>query len=111
MFNSDEEKFLQWWPANRENQKSSFRPLLTGLGAGLILGISLVVMLESGWDKRATMVANSKLSDVVLLAAILIIAFFMAFLYRKFRWEMHEQRYLELLAKKNKQKAAEAKQP
>jgi membrane protein YdbS with pleckstrin-like domain len=106
MLTNDEETFLAWWPKNSEKQKNSFRPLLTGLSAGLILGISLIVILATGWDERATMVANSKLSSVVFLLAILIISVFMAFLYRKFRWEMQEQRYLELLAKKTRQEKA-----
>ncbi len=110
MLSSDEEKFLAWWETNGEQQKTSSRPLFTGLSAGLILGISLVVMLTSGWDQRATMVANSKLSSVILLIAIVIISVVMAFLYRKFRWEMQEQRYLELKAKKNAELRRE-KQP
>lgn len=106
MLSNDEEKFLSWWPLNREKQKTSFRPLLKGLSGGLILGICVIVALETGWDKRATMVANSKLSSIVLLLAIAIVSVFMAFLYRNFRWEMQEQRYLELLAKKTKQEKA-----
>ncbi len=100
MLTPEEEKFLAWWPENSEAQKTSRRPLFTGLSAGFVLGISIVIMLASGWDKRATMVANSKLSSVVLVVAIVIISVVMAFLYRKFRWEMQEQRYLELKARK-----------
>jgi len=101
MLSNDEEKFLSWWEINGQKQKISSRPLFTGLSAGIVLGISLVLMLASGWDQRATMVANSKLSSVILVLAIIIISVVMAFLYRKFRLEMQEQRYLELKAKKN----------
>ena len=100
MLSPDDESFLAWWQENREKQKTSLRPLIVGLSAGFIMGICLIVAIASGWDQRATMEANSKLSSVVLLIAILIISVVMAFLYRKFRWEMQEQRYLELLAKK-----------
>lgn len=110
MLTPDEEKFLSWWPENGGLQKTSARPLIAGFSAGLVLGISIVVMLASGWDKRATMVANSQLSSIVLVLAIVIISVVMAFLYRKFRWEMQEQRYLELKAKKNAELTKE-KQP
>jgi membrane protein YdbS with pleckstrin-like domain len=102
MLNSDEESFLEWWKKNGEREKTSVRPLLIGLSGGLILGICIVLMLVSNWDPRATMVANSQLSSVVLVIGIMIISVIMAFLYRNFRWEMQEQRYLELKAKKNR---------
>jgi hypothetical protein len=104
MLNSEEEAFLDDWSKNREQQKTSIRPFLIGLSAGFVLGISLLIGLSSGWYERASMQANSRMSSFVFLLAIMAISFFMAFLYRKFRWEMNEQRYLELLARKNKKK-------
>ena len=111
MLSSDEEAFLIFWGKNREKQKTSIKPFLVGLSAGFVLGISLIIIVATGWDQRATMVANSKLSSVVFLLAILIISLFMAFLYRNFRWETQEQRYLELLDKKQKMEKFPAKQP
>jgi membrane protein YdbS with pleckstrin-like domain len=84
---------------------------LLGLSGGFAIGIAMILVLESGWYTRANMEANSRLSSVILLIAILIISFFMAFFYRKFRWEMQEQRYLELLAAKNKAENQGSKQP
>ena len=104
MLNSEEAVFLDYWSENRVQQKTSTRPFLIGLSAGFVLGISLLIGLSSGWYERASMVANSKMSSFVFLIAILAISFFMAFFYRKFKWEMQEQRYLELLAKKSKNK-------
>ena len=106
MLNKKEIEFIAYWSANREIQKNSIRPLLVGLSAGFLLGISLVLIVYTGWDQRATMVANSKMNTLVFFLAILGISFFMAFLYRNFRWEMQEQQYLELLAKKNAQNQA-----
>ena len=80
------------------------------MSAGFLLGISLIVIVQTGWDQRATMVANSKMSSVVFLLAIILIALFMAFLYRNFRWEMQEQQFLELNAKK-KAVNGQSKQP
>ena len=102
MLSSDDETFLIYWSKNREQQKTSARPFLIGLSAGFALGISLIIVLQSGWYERANMEANSRLSSVVFLVAILLISLFMAFFYRKFKWEMQEQRYLELLSQKKK---------
>jgi hypothetical protein len=48
------------------------------------------------------MEANSKMSAFVLFMAILGISIFFAFMYRRFKWEMNDQRFQEILAKKQK---------
>ncbi|MFZ6025260.1 MAG: hypothetical protein ACOYVG_12490 [Bacteroidota bacterium] len=100
MLTEEEEAFIQFWEKNSLQQKYSTRPFMIGLSAGFVLGISLIAVVFSGWYERANMVANSRLSSVVFLLAILGISFFMAFMYRKFRWESREQQYRELLARK-----------
>lgn len=111
MLSHENEEFLASWAKNREKERTSTRPFLVGLSGGFAIGIAVILVLESGWYTRANMEANSRLSSVVLLLAILIISFFLAFFYRKFRWEMQEQRYLELLAAKNKAENQVPKQP
>lgn len=73
---------------------------MIGLSAGFVFGIGVIAVLYTGWYERANMVANARLSSFVFLLAIMGISFFMAFVYRKFRWESREQQYKELLAKK-----------
>ncbi len=99
---AENEAFLSYWTKNRLKEKSSAKPFIIGLSSGLFIGISLIIVIESGWYERASMVANSKLSSMVLVLSILIISVFMAFMYRKFRWEMQEQRFLELMAAKKR---------
>jgi len=100
MLSTEQEAFILYWQENRIKQKYSIRPFLIGLSAGFVLGVSLIAVVFSGWYERANMVANSRMSSVVFLLAILGISFFMAFIYRKFRWESKEQQYRELLAQK-----------
>ena len=107
----DNETFLTYWSENREKEKTSTRPFMIGLSAGFMIGICVIVTMESGWYERANMEANSKLNYLVLLLAILGLSLFMAFIYRKFRWEMQEQRYLEILAAKKKAQNRDQKQP
>ena len=111
MLSSENETFLVYWSKNREKEKTSLRPFLVGLSAGFSIGIAVIVVLESGWYERANMVANSQFSYLVFLLAIALISVFIAFIYRKFRWEMQEQRWLELLAAKKKLENGAEKQP
>ncbi len=101
-----DDDFVKYWAENREKQKTSIRPLLVGMSSGFMIGILILVSLSSGWYLRAEMVANASFSSVVFILAILLLSFFLAFFYRKFRWEMQEQRYQELMAKRNRRHAA-----
>ena len=102
----DDASFLTYWAENREKELTSKRPFLVGLSSGFAVGILIILVLQSGWYQRANMVANAGLSSFILLICILIISVFIAFIYRKFRWEMLEQRYLELLPLKRNVKRA-----
>lgn len=111
MISKENQAFLEYWAKNRVAARTSIRPLLIGVSAGLAIGVAILVVLESGWDTRANMVANSRLSSFVLLLAILLLSFFMGFMYRKFKWEMQEQRYLEIQASIKKAESGQGKQP
>jgi len=102
----DDEQFFEYWTKNSLKQKSSARAFMIGLSSGFAIGVGVIVATFSGWFPRATMVANSKMSSIVLFVAILLISVFIAIMYRKFKWEMQEQRFLEITAKKNKQKGS-----
>lgn len=111
MISKENQAFLEYWAKNRVAARTSIRPLLIGVSAGLAIGVAILVVLESGWDTRANMVANSRLSSFVLLLVILLLSFFMGFMYRKFKWEMQEQRYLEIQASIKKAESGQGKQP
>jgi membrane protein YdbS with pleckstrin-like domain len=110
MLNDEEEAFIAYWKANREKQKKTFRQFLLGIPLALLFVIPIVINFFSGWYKRATMMANtSDFNPGVLLLALIIIVVFIAIFSRKFRWEQNEQRYIELLARKQKQEEMEKK--
>ncbi len=102
----DDEEFLLFWSKNSKKQKSSTRAFLLGLSSGIAIGVLVIIVIFSGWYQRATMVANSKMSITVLFLAITGISIFLAFIYQKFRWEMQDQRYQEIMAKKNKNQSS-----
>ncbi len=103
MLTEKEKDFLVYWEANREVQKKSFKQYIKGLSSGLGISAAILILVISGWYKRADMEVNSKLSSVVFAIALLGIAVFMAWLHKNYQWEMMEQKYLELLYKQKKE--------
>ncbi len=96
MLSEEEKAFIIYWERNRVRQKKVFYQLLVGLPLGLLLALPILVNYLSGWDKRATMVGNTQSNPLVLIIAVLAIAFFFAIFNKRHKWEMNEQRYLEL---------------
>jgi membrane protein YdbS with pleckstrin-like domain len=104
MLTPDEEKFIEYWEANRLSRKKVLKQLYVGLPFAALLVIAIVVNFLSGWYKRADMEirSNSSLVLVVVIAGIAIVVFTTVFSVRH-KWEMNEQLYRELLAKKAKE--------
>jgi uncharacterized membrane protein len=101
MLTPDEQKFMEYWEANRVKKKKIFNNLLIGLPAGLFIVIAIIINFLSGWYKRATMAANAEPSVfiVLLISGIVIVAFWVIFTsYHK--WDLNETRYQELLSRK-----------
>ncbi|MBS1659820.1 MAG: hypothetical protein JST68_02080 [Bacteroidetes bacterium] len=103
MLTKEEEGFIQYWEKNREKQKKAVRQFLIGIPLGLLIVIPTVISLTSGWYKRAEMEANSSDFDPkVLFVALLLIVGFGSVFYSKWRWEQYDQRYRELVAKRDR---------
>lgn len=103
MLTPEEEKFLEYWKHNREQEKNPYRQVLTGLPAGLTFAVALLAIFATGWYERAHMEAYSGSSPYIFIGAILLIILFIAIFARKHKWEMNEQRYIELTHKQNKE--------
>jgi hypothetical protein len=104
MLTPDEEKFIEYWEANRLSRKKVLKTLYVGLPFACLLVIAILVNFLSGWYKRADMEirSNSSLVLVVVIAGLLIVVFTTVFSVRH-KWDMNEQLYKELLAKKAKE--------
>ena len=103
MLDQKEKLFVEYWEVNRMKEKNLLYQLLTGLPIGLLFALPIIFILFTGryWFKRADMVANSALSPVILIAAVFIIALFVAILYKRHQWDMKEQQFKQLKAKEN----------
>jgi hypothetical protein len=102
MLTQDEERFVEYWKKHRLEEKKTMRQLLIGLPMGLTFAVAIVAVFASGWYERAQMSAYGNSSPIVFLGAIAAIVAFIAIFSKKHKWDMNEQRYLELLDKQNK---------
>jgi membrane protein YdbS with pleckstrin-like domain len=101
MWTEQERKFVEYWETNRLKKKKIFRQLSVGLPLSVTLVFAIAVNFFSGWYKRADMEIRSQSSLVLLvvIAGVLIVVFMTVF-SAKHKWDMNEQRYRELMSKK-----------
>jgi hypothetical protein len=106
MLSKEENDFIQYWEKNRLRQKKLVRQFLVGIPLGLLFVIPTVISLTSGWYKRAEMEANSAdFNPMVLFVALLLIVGFTAIFYQRWKWDQYEQRYRELLVRRDRESA------
>jgi cbb3-type cytochrome oxidase subunit 3 len=103
MLSQEERSFMEYWEHHRDREKKLFYQLIIGVPVGLLFAIPILLNYMAGWYTRAIMVGNSQFNPLILIIAIVIIAVFYAIFNKRHRWEMNEQRYLELKYKQNKE--------
>lgn len=104
MLTEEEKKFMASWETERLRKKKLLRQLSVGLPLSVVLVVAIFVNFFSGWYKRADMEIRSNNSSqilVLVIAALLIVVFTTVFSVRH-KWDLNEQRYQELQAKKDK---------
>jgi len=107
MLSKEETAFIDYWERNRLRRKKVVRQFLLGVPIGLLFAVPIVISLFSGWDKHAVMEANSPDFDPrVLFVALLLIVGFTSIFWQRHKWDQYEQRYLELLARRERERAA-----
>lgn len=101
MLTPQEEDFIKDWEVRRLQKKKLFS-FSMGIPLSVFIVLAIFIMMISGWHKKATMVlrSNGSLILVIIIAAVGIVAFMTIFTAR-YQREQNEQRYQELLAKKN----------
>ena len=104
MLTKEENGFIGYWETNRLRKKRVWRQLSIGLPLGVAMVIAISANLISGWYQRASMEMKKEESSLVLvlLAAALLIVVFIVVFSARHRWDMNEQRYRELLNRRDK---------
>jgi heme/copper-type cytochrome/quinol oxidase subunit 2 len=108
MLTNEEKQFVQYWEANRLRKKKWLRQLYLGLPLAAAFIIAIFLNISSGWNWRAEQVRNqveqrhnTSIIPVLIIACILIVVFITIFSVRH-KWDLYEQRYKELLARREK---------
>src|SRR6266850_2858158 len=102
MLTEEEKRFIDYWEHHRLKKKKILKQLYFGLPLGVVIVAGILINFFSGWDKRAQAVIKKEPSIIlaILIAALLIVVFVTIFSV-KHNWEMNEQRYQELLLKRD----------
>lgn len=105
MITDQEKLFIDYWEANRDNQKKTLYQLALGLPIGLVFAFPVLLsVIFHDWYKQMVFISGSQLT--VIMIGILGIAVFFALFRMKFKWEENEQLYKELKFKEQKPDAA-----
>jgi membrane protein YdbS with pleckstrin-like domain len=101
---TDEEKvFIEYWNLNRRRKKKVWKQLAVGLPLATVLVISIFINIAFRWHKEADKVFYREQTSLifVLIIACLLIVVFIVIISARHRWDINEQHYKELLAKKD----------
>ena len=105
----EEEKFIEYWEHNRLKKRKITKQLSIGLPIGVLLVVGIFASVFARWDKHAEVQMREEMQYtggptlilVFIVAALLIVAFFVIFSARH-NWDLNEQRYKELNARLDK---------
>jgi hypothetical protein len=106
MLMEEEEKFLTYWENNRDEFSGATSKFVRGLpmacvfGLPILLFIAAVYLFLPEWYIKIS--KTSPQAFFVVVIAVIIAIIFYAFVRMHFKWEMNEQLYNELIAKKKK---------
>ena len=108
MLTEEEKQFIVYWEENRLRRKRVVRNLSVGLPLASVLVIATFVNFFSSWYKKAEQERNEQLQQhdgslmLVLIIACVLIVLFVTIFGARYKWDQYEQRYRELLARKEK---------
>ena len=112
MMSTEEQRFVEYWRENRLRRRKIYRQLAIGLPMATLLVVAIFANYFSSWYKKAEMVRNQVNQQnngsqiLILIVAALFIVVFIVIFGARHKWDQHEQRYRELLAKEGQEDAA-----
>ena len=103
MLTEEEKGFIRYWEQNRNKKQRLIWQLAAGLPLAALLSGGIFITYFSDWYTRAIMMINWSSSGVlVVLAGLILIVVFVVVFSARHRWDMNEQRYRELLSRRDK---------
>jgi membrane protein YdbS with pleckstrin-like domain len=103
MLTEQENEFVRYWEENRLRKKRVMQQLYVGLPFAVFLVLAIFINIFSGWYQRAaTALSLDRGTGLMILVSVFAIVIFIVIFAARHRWDMNEQRYLELLAKRDR---------
>jgi len=100
MLTEEETKFVEYWERHRDTERKLLWMLATGLPAGLLFALPILVMvLFHGWYKNMIYISDSEL--LLISIGVVGVAIFFAVFRGKFKWDYNEQQYKALKFKQD----------
>ncbi len=93
---------MKYWEQNRFRKRKIWRQLSVGLPLGAALAGAILVNIYSGWNPAGNFLKHNAERLFIVLIGILLIIIFIVIFSAHHRWDMNEQHYKELVAKKDK---------
>jgi membrane protein YdbS with pleckstrin-like domain len=105
MLTDDDIGFIEYWNQNRKRKKKVWKQLALGLPLATVLVITIFANIVFRWHKEADKAFKREQASliIVLVVACLLIVIFIVIFSVRHRWDINEQHFKELMAKKNKQ--------
>ena len=104
MLTPEEENFIRYWEDNRLRKKKVWRQVSVGLPLGVALAGAILVNIYSEWNPAGSYLKNNAERLLIVFGAVILIVLFIIIFSARHRWDMNEQNYLELLAKREKER-------
>lgn len=102
MLSEDEKNFIRYWEENRTRKRRFFRQLSVGLPLATFFALAMFINIYSGWFTGALMhLRMDKGEGLMILISILSLTVFIVIFSAHHRWDMNEQHYRELIAKRD----------
>ncbi len=102
MLTKEEKDFFNYWEQNRLRKKRIWRQLAVGLPLGAAFAGAILINVYSGWNAAGAYLKHNAERLLIVMAAVLLTVIFIVIFSARHRWDMNEQRYKELMAKKDK---------
>ncbi len=104
MLTNEEKGFIEYWNQNRLRKKKVLKQVAVGLPMAVAIVVSILANITFRWHKEADKAMRREQASliIVLVAAALLIVVFIVIFSARHRWDMNEQHYKELMAKKEK---------
>lgn len=103
MLSEKDKQFIQYWEANRENEKTILFRVIKGLPMAMLFALPILLFVVvvklyfPDWNAKVSQTSPGMLLTAVL--AVMITVLFYSYFRMQYKWEYNEEIYLRLKKK------------